>query len=47
MVLLGDEVVVATDAWMDGVLGKLEDGDANWCWWSRMVRWWGSSSSRA
>jgi CBS domain-containing protein len=29
MVPLGDQVVVAPDARMDGVLGKLEDGEAN------------------
>jgi predicted transcriptional regulator len=29
MVPLGDQVVVAPDARMDGVLGKLEDSDAN------------------
>jgi Zn-dependent protease/predicted transcriptional regulator len=29
MVPLGDQVVVAPDARMDGVLGKLQDGDAN------------------
>jgi CBS domain-containing protein len=28
MVSLGDQVVVAPDARMDGVLGKLEDGEA-------------------
>ena len=26
---LGDQVVVAPDARMDGVLGKLQDGEAN------------------
>jgi CBS domain-containing protein len=28
MVPLGDQVVVAPDARMDGVVGKLQDGDA-------------------
>jgi hypothetical protein len=28
MVPLGDQVVVAPDARMDGVLGKLQDGEA-------------------
>ena len=29
MVPLGDQVVVAPDARMDGVVGKLQDGQAN------------------
>ena len=28
MVPLGDQVQVPPDAWMDGVLGKLQDGEA-------------------
>jgi hypothetical protein len=46
MVPLSDQVVVAPEARMDGVLGKLQDGEAGRVLVAMMTRWWESSPLR-
>jgi dihydroxyacid dehydratase/phosphogluconate dehydratase len=45
MVPRGDQVQVAPEARMDGVVGKLQDGDAGRVLVVQAARWWGSSPS--